>query len=65
MLFLKIHTQTVLEKLFRLPFLKNQNGAYLWIISFIQFAFIVRQVEDYQNIMKLRYRPIPFTSHKA
>ena len=32
------------EKLFPDPFLKNQNKAYLWINSFIQFV-VVCQVE--------------------
>ena len=32
-IFLKNHTQNVLEKLFPDPYLKNQNGAYLWINS--------------------------------
>ena len=49
------------------PFLKNQNWAYLWSISvlvkiFVQFVFIVCQVEDYWNILKLSCRPLAFTS---
>ena len=28
--------------------------------SFIQFVFIVRQVEDYQNILKISGRLFPF-----
>ena len=31
--FLKIYTQNVVEKLFPDPFLKNQNGQFLWINS--------------------------------
>ena len=31
----------------------------------MQFAFIVCQVEDYQYIFKLSYRPLAFTSYKA
>ena len=32
-IFVENHTQNVLEKLFQDPYLKYQNGAYLWIIS--------------------------------
>ena len=32
-IFYENHTQNVVEKLFPDPFLKNQNCAYLWIIS--------------------------------
>ena len=31
--------------------------------AFTQFVFIVCQVEDYQNIMKLNCRPPALTSH--
>ena len=31
--------------------------------SFIQFAFIVLQVEGYRNISKLSRKPLAFTSH--
>ena len=31
----------------------------------MQFVFIVRQDEDYQNILKLSFRPLAFTSYKA
>ena len=43
----KNHTQNVVEKLIRDPFLKNQYRAYLWIKNFTQFVFIVCQVERY------------------
>ena len=33
--------------------------------SFAQFVFITCQVEDYQNVLKLSYRPLAFTSDKA
>ena len=33
--------------------------------SFIQFVFIVCQVEGYENILKLSYRPLAFTSQQA
>ena len=32
-IFLKNHTQNMVEKLLPGPFLKNRNGAYLWINS--------------------------------
>ena len=66
-IFLKNHTQNVVKILFSDPFLKNQNWAYLWInsLSFIQFVFIVCQVKDPQNILKLNCRPLVFTSYKA
>ena len=54
-------------ELFPDPFLKNQNWRYLWINRerFIQFVFIVRQVESYQNILKLSSKQLSFTSYKA
>ena len=33
--------------------------------SFIQLVFIVCQVDDYQNILKLSCRPLAFTTYKA
>ena len=53
----------MVEKLFPGPFLKNQNWAYLW--SFIYFILIVCQVEEYRKWLKLRCRPLAFTSYKA
>ena len=35
------------------------------VLSFILFVFIVCQAEDYQNILKLSYRPLVFSSYKA
>ena len=32
---------------------------------YVQFVFIVCQVEDYQNILKLSCRPLAFTSNKT
>ena len=57
-------TQNVMEKLFPDSFLKNQNWAYLWINSFIQFVFIDCQVEDYQRLLKLSWRPLSFAHIK-
>ena len=48
--FLKNHKQNVVGKLVPDPY-KNQNPAYLWIISL--FSIYV-QVEVNQNILKLR-----------
>ena len=36
-----------------------------FIQSFIQFVFIICQVEDYRNILKLSSRPFAFTSYKT
>ena len=50
------------------PFSKNSKLAYLCFKSpkfYIQFFFIVCQVEGYQNILKLCCRPLAFTSYKA
>ena len=35
------------------------------VLSLIQFVFIVCQVEDYRNILKLSCRQLAFTSYKA
>ena len=52
--------------LFSDPFLKNQNWANSGsIVCFIKSVFIVCQVEDYRNILKLSFRPLAFTSNKA
>ena len=37
-IFLKNHTQYVVEKLFPDPFLKNKNGVYHWINSLKLYA---------------------------
>ena len=41
--FLKNYTQSVVEKLFPDPFLKNQNWTYLWIIipKFYTFCYFL------------------------
>ena len=48
-------------------FSKKKKRSYLWInnLKCIQFVFIVCQVEDNQNILKLGCRPFPFTSYKT
>ena len=33
--------------------------------SFIRFIFNICQVQEYRNILKLRSRPLDFTSYKA
>ena len=59
-IFLENHFKNVWEKLFPDSFLKNQNQAYLWINSLKLYTvfFIVCQVQDYQNILKLSCRPL-------
>ena len=45
---------------------QRHNRPYLWINSLkIQFIFIVSQVQDYRNLLKLSCRPLAFTSYKA
>ena len=65
-IFLKNYTQNRVEVLFADPFLKNQieliSGSV--VQSFIQLVFIVDQVEDYQNILKLSCRSLVFASYK-
>ena len=63
--FLNNHTQNVVEKLVPYLFMKNLYRAYLQIKSakFIQFDFIVCQVEGYQNTFKKSCRPFAFTSY--
>ena len=52
----------MVEKLFSDPFLKI--CAYLWINS-LTVHFIVCQAESYWNILKLRCKPLAFTSYKV
>ena len=52
--------------LFSEPFLKNQNWANSGsIVCFIKSVFVLCQVEDYRNILKLSFWPLAFTSNKA
>ena len=64
--FLKNHTENVMEKLVSDPFLENENETYLWINSLIFYTayLLYIQVGDYQNILKLRYWSLAFTSFK-
>ena len=57
----------MVEKLYPDAFLKNQNGAYLWInsIKFYTVYFNCSQVEGYRNILKLSCRPLAFILYKA
>ena len=59
--------QNMVENLLPDYYLKNQNWANLYInnLSFMQFVFIVCQVEGYKNIFNLSCRPFAFTSNKA
>ena len=65
-IFLKNHTQNVVEELFPDPFLKTKSEDISGSIvsNFIQFGFIVCQVEGYHNTLKLSYKPLPCTSFK-
>ena len=65
--FLKNHTQNVVEKLVPDPFAKMKieiisEGLVSNIIKFVLFYI---QVEFYQNILKLRFRPLAFILYKA
>ena len=66
-IFVENHTQNVEEKLFPDPFLKNKvehiSGSI--VQSFVQFTFIISQVDDDRNILKLSSRPLAFTSYKV
>ena len=64
-IFLKSHTQNMVEKLVPDLFTKNQNWAYLWINSLkcykcYCYCLLYAQVEVYQNISKLSYWPFAF-----
>ena len=64
--FWKIIHKNVVEKLFSDPFLKNRNLSYIWVNSLkFYIIFILCQIEDHRNILKLSYRPFTFTSYKA
>ena len=60
-----LEEQNMVEELFPGPFQKNRNWVYFWINSYMQFAFVICQVEDYQNILKLSCIPLTFISNKA
>ena len=66
-IFVENHTQNVEEKQFPDPFLKNKiehiSGSI--VQSFVQFTFIISQVDDDRNILKLSSRPLAFTSYKV
>ena len=57
----------MLEKLAPDPFLKNkiEHTSGSIVQSFIQFVFIVCQVDGYRNILKLSCMPLAFTSCKT
>ena len=67
-----IFLKNMVEKLVSDPFLKiklnislDHQPNVLLCSKVLQFGFIVCQVEDYQNILKLSCRPLAFTSYKA
>ena len=43
----------------------SYKSIYKVWVSFIKFIFIIGQVKDYRNILKLRCSPTAFTSFKA
>ena len=54
------------QKLFSNPFIKHEDWAIgINSLIFIHFVLLYVQVEGYQNILKLRCRPLAFTSYKA
>ena len=55
------------EKAIPRPFSKNSklNISLDYWSSFMKFIFIVCQVEDYRNILKLYHRPLAFIWYKA
>ena len=64
----KNHAQSMVETLFPDPFLENQNWEYIWInkvSKVLCIFFIVCQLEDHRKWLKLRCRPLAFTSNKA
>ena len=54
--------ETILRPFFKISKLSISGSR---VQSFIQFAFIVCQVEGYRNILKLSLQTIAFTSYKA
>ena len=65
-IFLKNHTQNVMEKLFSHPSLKNQNWVYLWIdsIKFHSVCISCMPSWELSNILKLSCRWLAFFSYK-
>ena len=55
----RCYSQTFFKKI------KIAHMSRLIFISFIQLVFMVCQVEDYQNILKISCRPLAFTSHNT
>ena len=69
-LFLKNHTQNVVEKLFPDLFWKSQNRAYFWVNSLkfytaCMLSFIVYWVKRYGSVLKLSCRPLACTWFKT
>ena len=57
----------MIENLFLDPFVKAQNWAYHGSVvqSFMQFVFIICQIEGYLKILKQSCRPLASTKNKA
>ena len=62
---MKNHAQNLVEVLFPDPFLKIKIEHISGTKHFLQFVFIVCQVEDYRNMLKPSCRPFAFISNKA
>ena len=62
---MKNHTQHPVETLFPDTFLEIKIESGSIVQRFIHFVFIVCQVEDYQNILKLNCRLLAFITNKA
>ena len=54
---------TIARPLYKKLKLEHVSRSIVW--SFVQFAFIAGQVEDYQKILKLSCKLLAFTSYKA
>ena len=50
----------MVEKLFPVSFIKNQNS-----LKFYAVVNVLGQVVGYRNMLKLSYRPVRFTSYKV
>ena len=60
--YIKCGEKLVLDLFLKIE-IEHISGSTLW--SFTQFVFIVCQVKDYRNILKLRCRALAFISYKT
>ena len=61
----KCDEDTIPRPFFKKKKIKIKHISESVYYSFIQLVFIVCQVDDYQNILKLSCRPLAFTTYKA